>query len=87
MEEAWFKCKVLKGAFSDERGILYRSADGAEDGNWVPVDKVRGEIGQMGAVRVRMYEQNGMIWIILPTDYSDSIVAHPDDVERDLVEA
>ncbi len=87
MEDAWLKCRVLKGAFSDERGIKYRMSDGSEDGNWVPADKVRGDVGQMGAVMVRVYERDGVVWAMLPTDYSDSIVFHPDDLERKLVEA
>ena len=87
MHDAWLKCEVHKGMFSDERAIVYRWRDGREESTWVPADKVRGENGTIGAVRVKVYELDGVEWAMLPTDYSDSIVPAPADVERELVEA
>lgn len=87
MEDAWFKCQVRKGMFSDERLITYRLTNGEEYSDWVPADKVRGENAPNGAVRVKAYELDGVLWVMLPTDYSDSIVPVVSDVERMLVEA
>ncbi len=87
MQDGWLKCRVMRGCFSDERGIAFRWKNGREDEAWVPAASVRGENNQMGAVRVKLYVVNGVEWAMLPTDYSDSIVPDPSDVERELVEA
>ena len=87
MEDAWLRCEVHKGMFSDERAIVWRWQGGREESDWVPANKVRGEDGTIGAVRVKVYEVDGVLWAMLPTDYSDSIIPDPADVERELVEA
>jgi len=83
MTRGWLKCRILKGMFSDERVVVYHLVNGERYSEFVPSDKVRGEINSEGTLAVGIYRQEGASFAELPTNYSD-LVAVP---EEDLIPA
>ena len=81
MTQGWLKCHILKGMFSDERVVVFHLVDGERYSEFVPADKVQGEINTDGTLAVGIYRQNGASFAELPTEYSD-LVAVP---EEDLI--
>jgi len=80
MTEQWLRCHILQGMFSDERTIVVYSKSGERIAEFVPKDKVVGEINEDGKLRVKVFQNNGTTWAVLPTDYSESIPVRNEDL-------
>ena len=80
IRDGLLKCKVLKGMFSDERAIVYRLRNGGTSNDFVPSEKVHGEIDADGSVEVQVFEDGGVTWAVLPTDYRETIPVQTDDL-------
>ncbi|MEZ6056147.1 MAG: hypothetical protein R3C01_05540 [Planctomycetaceae bacterium] len=78
----WLTCLIYKGMFSDEVVISYPSTGEPVFSDFVPSDRVSGEPGTIGRVKVRVFERNGKQIAILPTCYSDSVLAAPQDLVK-----
>lgn len=67
--EVFIECGVSEGMFSDEAIVEI-----AERSFIVPKAEVRpGPDPQRGRVRARLVSNQGGEWVVLPTEYSDSI--------------
>lgn len=80
MTKQRLKCRVLNGMFSDERVIVFRRRSGEEYSAFVPASKVRGGLDSEGDVAVDVYQDNGVTWVVLPTEYSDNLPVNSEDV-------
>jgi hypothetical protein len=67
MVEAWLKCVVFKGMFSDELAVKYQPRRGDPSSFFVPREKVQGEEGE-GKLRVTVFKKDDVSWAILPTE-------------------
>ena len=66
MSEQWLRCHLLKGMFSDEVAIKLTSG-GKDFSVFVPREFVRGQVDQIGEVKVMVFHQGGARWAVLPT--------------------
>jgi hypothetical protein len=82
-KERWLRCLVDKGMFSNERAITYPPEGAALHSVFVPAEDVAGVPGEKGHVRVRIMNEEGAVWAILPTNYRDAVVV----AEHDLSES
>lgn len=80
MTEGWLKCRILKGMFSDERVVVFHLSNGERYSEFVPADKVRGEINSEGTLAVGIYRQDGSSFAELPTNYSDWVAVPNEDL-------
>lgn len=80
MKQGWLKCRVLKGMFSDERAVVVRMKNGNTTSMFVPSSSVKGEVDHDGKVRVEVFEGDGAVWAVLPTEYRESVPINDDDV-------
>jgi hypothetical protein len=72
MSERLLRCKVFKGMFSDERAIEY-PAYGEQFSVFVPKAKVTEEREGFGKLAVLAFEENGMMWAVLPSAQPETI--------------
>ena len=73
MTEKWLKCTVAKGMFSDELVVVFKSEAGEVLSVFVPKEAVEGEIDGEGKVKVRVFDDQGKIWVVLPTPTADTV--------------
>ncbi len=83
MTQGWLKCHILKGMFSDERVVVFHLVNGERYSEFVPAEKVRGEINSDGALAVGIYRQDGASFVELPNEYQDLFAV----ADKDLVPA
>lgn len=81
MFDAWLKCFVFKGMFSDELAVKVSELQGQEASFFVPKSLVRGDVDQEGKVKVRVYREGSTAWAVLPTENRAAIPVR----EADLV--
>jgi hypothetical protein len=67
MWEAWLKCVVFKGMFSDELAVKYQPRNGDPRSFFVPKAKVKGTEGE-GQLQVTVFKKDDVSWAILPTE-------------------
>lgn len=80
IEEKMLKCQILKGMFSNERVVSVKLSDGSSTSVFVPSDKVKGGIGTKGSVKVNVFNDEGLPWAVLPTEYKDIVPVNIEDV-------
>ena len=73
MSDAWLRCKIFKGIFSDEASIEVSPTQGNSFAIAVPLSAVRvssaqGESNQTGTVRVQVFREGNTSWAVLPSD-------------------
>lgn len=73
LRRAWLRCRLDKGMFSNEVAVTYPAEGEPQLSVWVEDKEVRGEIGQIGEVRVRVFSQNGHLGAVLPSSYSEMV--------------
>ncbi len=71
MTQGWLKCRILKGMFTDERVVVFHNCNGERYSEFVPADRVRGDIDSEGAVSVVVYHKDGSSFAELPTEYGE----------------
>ncbi len=80
MTQGWLKCHILKGMFSDERVVVFHRINGERYSEFVPANKVRGEIGTDGQVEVAVYCDDGTSFAQLPTEYRELVAVQEGDL-------
>ena len=80
MKDAWLRCKVFKGMFSDEVAIKYWLKGGDSQSVFVPRSLVTGELEQDGLVKVQVFRQGDNSFAVLPTEYRDNILVRDEDL-------
>lgn len=78
MSNAWLKCSIQKGMFSDELAIK----PGGDLTCLVPSSKVHGRAGENGAVRVKVFQSGRNLCAVLPTEYPQIILIDENQLER-----
>ena len=73
MSQKWLKCSLLRGMFSDEMVVVIKTLSGEESSFFVPRQQVRGEVGKIGQVMVRTFEQGAHPWAVIPNDSQSMI--------------
>ncbi len=68
MMEAWLKCFVAKGMFSDELAVKYQPPRGDARSFFVPRAKVEGKEDGEGKLRVFVFKKDDISWAVLPTE-------------------
>lgn len=81
-KEVFVKCRLYRGMFSDESVVEFPRVSG-ENTFIVPKAKVSEESPGHGRLKAKLLTRGDERWVILPTDYSDSVPAS----QVDLVEA
>lgn len=87
-ETLWLRCDLDKGMFSDEVAVTY-PPNSPPDGNWeksvfVPASDVKGDIGSIGKVRVRVLGRDeGKVLAVLPNPHQDIVVVDENDTSVD----
>ncbi len=79
MDEKWLVCEVLKGMFSDEVVVRYSSPGNEGYSFFVPKDKVRFRDSR-GEVIVRVVEQGGAPYAVIPTEDQAIIPVREEDL-------
>jgi len=79
MNEMWLRCLLYKGMFSDEMAIKY-SFHGKEISVFVPKQMVNGEPDQQGTVKVKVFEEGGTRWAVLPNSQSAVVPIEDEDL-------
>lgn len=78
MGNAWLRCRVSGGMFSNERIVIVRRTNKGPDQFFVPDSTVREETpGNGGMVQVRKVSDP---WVELPTNHKDLIPVHKEDL-------
>lgn len=84
MTEAWLRCSVSKGMFSDELAVTIPGTWGEHEitSVFVPRDLVRhpSPPPTEGHVKVRSYFKDSTWWAILPTEYDLAIPVKSSDL-------
>ena len=73
MTEKWLKCTIAKGMFSGELVVVFTSETGQEISVFVPKEVVKGDIDGEGKVKVRVFDDKGKRWVVLPTPTADTV--------------
>ena len=73
MNKGRLKCEILKGMFSDERAVVVNLSNGDKSSMFVPASEVCGDIGARGEVNVDVFEDDGALWAVLPTEYRETV--------------
>jgi len=69
-KEVLVECDVFEGMFSDEAVV-----EVADFSYVVPKSNVQGNPGQRGRVKARLVTRSDGEWVVLPTNYADTISA------------
>ncbi len=69
----WLKCEIQKGMFSDELTVIVRTRSGESVAVFVPRDSAQEANGRDGRVKVRVSENGGHAFALLP-DANQSVV-------------
>lgn len=80
MEDAWLRCKVFKGMFSDEVAIKYWLKGGDSRSVFVPRSSVTGDLETDGLVKVQVFRKGEDSFAVLPTEYRDDILVRDEDL-------
>lgn len=78
MQDQWLVCGIDKGMFSDELTVEY-----GDYSFFVAKDFVQAVQPGRAKVRVRVFEESGKVWAVLPTEDRAMIAVE----QRDLVAA
>lgn len=76
-KEVFVECEVFEGMFSDEAVV-----EVADFSYVVPKSKVQGQPGQRGRVKARVVSRSDGEWVVLPTNYADTIPAKGLAIQR-----
>lgn len=68
MTQHWLNCEITKGMFSDEVTVVIRAHDGEKVAAFVPRDRVDGHVEERGRVKVRVFENVGRRFAVLPNE-------------------
>ena len=81
---AWLRCKLNTGMFSDEVAVTYPSSAGAarQISVFIPRSYVRGDEEGQGEVLVDVGEMNGTCYAVLPNSYRDIVWPDAADLSR-----
>jgi hypothetical protein len=82
MFEAWLKCAVSKGMFSDELAVQCQPLGGAPRSFFVPKSKVADVANAEGRLHVRIFKKDQTVWAVLPTENKAIIPVDESDVMR-----
>jgi len=81
--ERWLQCRLSKGMFSDEVLATYPAQGKFVWCDFVPLEKVVGNMGETGALKVKVVGKDGDKYAtVVPTSYSDLIFV----AEQDLLD-
>ena len=80
MSEQWLRCVVAEGVFSDESVIVLTTLAGEKVSAFVPSDAVERIDEQAGRVKVRVFEDKGKRWAVLPDATSTLITIADEDL-------
>lgn len=80
MFDRWLKCDVFRGMFSDEFAVVVSTSGGECVSAFVPSDRVEGKAEQAGRVRVRVFEETGRSWAVLPNESQTIIAVEPSEL-------
>ncbi len=76
MSDRWLKCLVQKGMFSDECVIVIKTSGGEPFSAFVPKSTVE----RSDRVKVRVFEQTGQSWAILPNEDQSIVDVQPSEL-------
>ena len=82
-EERWLACRVDQGMFSDELAVTYPATGTWQKSVFVDRSAVRGEIGDVGQVRVALLRKGGSIIAVLPSPERDIVYVDPGDIREE----
>ncbi len=80
-QEAWLKCQLHKGMFSDELAVTFPPHGALQKSVFVSQSDVDGEPGTIGKVRVQVVsKEGGQIFAVLPSANRDIVTIKPEDI-------
>jgi len=82
MADAWLKCHLKEGMFSNEVVACYPPKGTCILSFFVAKEFVRGSVGEQGKVQVQCANRKGGVWVVLPTEDQRVIKVQQADVTK-----
>ena len=80
MSETWLTCEIGDGMFSDEMVVVFDTDKGEVVSFFVPKSCVESLAGTKGRVKVRVFEDGGHTWAVLPNEVQSVVPVKPEYV-------
>lgn len=78
MSESWLDCEIGDGMFSDEMVVVFDTDKGEVVSFFVPRSSVE-DLGEAkGRLRVRVFEDGGQTWAVLPNEVQSIVPVNPE---------
>ncbi len=80
MSESWLECEIGDGMFSDEMVVVFKTVRDDLVSFFVPKSYVEDLGAAKGRVKVRVFEEDGQIWAVLPNEVQSIVPVNPEYV-------